>query len=99
MNRLFYAETFLNLLVIITIFALICLGYLQWQSQQNRQVNFIFQQQQALQIAENQLARKMAAVNCESAVEQNQLRFFIECQPNKIEVKFPLGSVVVTADS
>lgn len=99
MNRLFYAETFLSLLVIIAIFALICLGYLQWQSQQNRQVNFIFQQQQALQIAENQLARKMAAVNCESAVEQNQLRFVIECQTNKIEVKFPLGSVVVTTDS
>ena len=99
MNRLFYAETFLSLLVIITIFALICLGYLQWQSQQNRQVNFIFQQQQALQIAENQLARKMAVENCESTVEQNQLRFVIECPPNKIEVKFPLGSVVVTTDS
>ena len=99
MNRLFYAETFLSLLVIIAIFALICLGYLQWQSQQNQQVNFIFQQQQALQIAENQLARKMAAVNCESAVEQNQLRFVIECRQDKIEVKFPLGSVVVTTDS
>lgn len=94
MNKL-QAESSLNILISVSLFAILFLTYSHWQSEQNQQSNFLYQQQQALQIAENQIALKLANMECKRSVLQNNLQFLIECQPQHIKVKFPLGEIKI----
>lgn len=90
------AETATSLLIALLLFSLICLGWLGWQSQQTMQSQFVFQQQQALQIAENQIARLLAKLPCQKRWIQNGVQFDIHrCSEQEIEVKFPLGEIVI----
>lgn len=89
------AENSLSMMLAIALFAILCLSYMAWQSQQARQYAQIYQQQQALQIVENQIALKMAGRGCESRVRQNGITFEIKCSANRIQVLFPTGEVTV----
>lgn len=94
MSRLLNADTALSVLVAVLLFSIITLGYMQWQAVQNRQIIVYFQQQQALQIAENQIARQMAGLGCERQVQQNSQRFQIEkCSTRQIEIRFSTGEI------
>lgn len=95
MNRYMKGESLVGLLVAITLFSLLLLIYQQWQQQQNQNMARIFQQQQALQIAENQLALQLANQPCESQAVQNQQTFTIQCNGGSIQVAFPLGKVEI----
>lgn len=88
------AESLVSILLAIAIFSILLLAYGKWQSQQNRSLNFIYQQQQALQIAENQIVLQMAEMNCEAQIEQNSIIFTIQCGQG-IMVNFPLGRVKI----
>ncbi|MDH2924451.1 prepilin peptidase dependent protein C [Nicoletella semolina] len=91
------ASSGIALLIAVNLFAILYLSYNKWQSQQNRQLNLIYQKQQALQIAENQIALKMANLPCERSVKQNDVVFHITCYlPNKIIINFPTGEVTIT---
>lgn len=87
------AESSIALLISVSVFAILFLTYSRWQSSQNKQENFLFQQQQALQIASNQLALKMAKKPCERSVKQNNLQFEILCDEQQIKVTFPAGEI------
>lgn len=91
------AENSLSMMLAIALFAILCLSYMAWQSQQARQYAQIYQQQQALQIVENQIALKMVgkARDCESRVQQNGITFEITCSTNRIQVLFPTGEVTI----
>ncbi|EPZ28325.1 DUF5374 domain-containing protein [Mannheimia haemolytica] len=88
------AETALSLLVAITLFAIVVLSFSQWQSAQNHRLNQHFQQQQAVMILENQLALKLAGLDCESSITQNQ----IQCSGNRLTIRFPLGKIELNND-
>lgn len=92
------AESSLSLLIVLLLFSLIYLGWSAWQSQQNAQAQQIFQRQQALQIAENQIARKLAGVACQAHVEQNLIRFEISrCSDSEVEIRFPAGKILINS--
>ncbi|HGO5815970.1 TPA: DUF5374 domain-containing protein [Mannheimia haemolytica] len=92
------AETALSLLVAITLFAIVILSFSQWQSAQNRRLNQHFQQQQAIIILENQLALKLAGLDCEPSITQNQIRYEIQCNGNRLSIRFPLGKIELNND-
>lgn len=87
------AESSINLLMTLSLFVIIFFAYLKWQSIQTQQANFLYQQQQALQIAENQLALKMAKQECKRLVKQNNLQFSVQCSEAGVKVIFPLGEI------
>lgn len=94
MNNLFKAESAVSLLLAIVLFSILFLSYAEWQNQQHRQQQFLFQQQQALQIAENQIALQMAGKPCQRRIEQNQTTFeLLRCTPSEIQIRFPLGEL------
>lgn len=95
MTKITKAETLISLLVAISLFTILFLTYSNWQSSQQQQANYVYQQQQALQIAENQLNLKAANEPCERMVKQNHLTFKITCTEYKIIVVFPLGEVEI----
>lgn len=93
--KLIKAETGVSVLMAISLFMIILFSYSKWQSKQTKQANFLYQQQQALQIAENQIALKMANRECERSVKQNNLLFTVQCHHTFIKVIFPLGEIKV----
>lgn len=96
MSKLIKAESFVSLLSALGILSVLLLAYMPWQAAQNRQTHFLFQQQQALQIAENQLARQLAEMPCERRVEQNRIVFDIQrCTKQEIRIRFPAGELMI----
>lgn len=89
------AETILSTLVAISLLVVLTLIYQKWRQTQIQHQSYLYQEQQALQIIENQIACHMAAVSCESTITQNQLTFKVDQTGGKITVRFPLGKVEV----
>lgn len=94
--KIIKAESSISLLVAMSLFSFLCLIWLNWQSQQTAQQQLIYQRQQALQIAENQIARQMAGIECQRKIEQNGIQFEIQrCSNKEIEIYFPKGKIIV----
>ncbi|EPY99301.1 hypothetical protein L278_02045 [Mannheimia haemolytica D35] len=49
-------------------------------------------------ILENQLALKLAGLDCESSITQNQIRYQIQCPGNRLTIRFPLGKIELNND-
>lgn len=97
MNKKLSAETILATLVALLTFSILFLSYSSWLKYQTQHIQLNYQQQQALQLIDNQIALKLAGQQCENQVEQNQLHFKINCNDNEIIVQFPLGEIRITA--
>lgn len=96
MKIIIRSESLISILITISLFLILFLSYSRWQYAQHQQESFLYQQQQALQIAENQIALKMANMECNKRSNfQNNLQFIIDCQPQSLKVKFPLGEVII----
>lgn len=95
MKNLIKSETMFSVLVAVALFSIIFLIYIQWQSRQHQQSLLTFQRLAALQIAENQIARRMAGMPCESQFKQNKILFRIYCIGDNIKIQFPLGEIVI----
>lgn len=90
------AENTLSIMMAVMISSILLLTYSQWQGRQNYAQMQIFQQLEAMQIAENQIVLKMAKLPCETEISQNKLRFNVSCEQNRIRVEYPLGLFEVT---
>lgn len=95
MNKVVKAESLISVLIALSLWLILYFTYIHWQSEQHRTAAEIYQRQQALQIAENQIALKMARLPCEKQVQQNNLTFQITCREQKMVVTFPLGNVEI----
>lgn len=96
MKVIIRSESIISILIVISLFLILFLSYSRWQNIQHQQENFLYQQQQALQIAENQIALKMANMECNKRSNfQNNLEFIVDCQPQYLKVKFPLGEISI----
>lgn len=92
MNKIIYkAESLISLLIAMSIFGIIYLVQTKWLSQQQHNAEMLYQKQQALEIAENQLSLLMAQNPCEKIVRQNHLIFQIDCRSQQIQIRFPQG--------
>lgn len=98
--KLIKAESYLSLLIAISLFSILALNLLQWQNQRTQQQLQLYQQQQAILIADNQIDRMLANIACERKIIQNNIEFEIRhCSPTKIEVTFPLGEIIINSSS
>lgn len=97
MNK-YKAETSLSLLVAISLLTVVVLTFSRWQSVQNQQLNQHFQHQQAVQILENQIALKLAGLECENTLTQNGVDYQIQCAENRLRIQFPLGKIELNND-
>ncbi|QTM01185.1 DUF5374 domain-containing protein [Mannheimia sp. ZY171111] len=97
MNK-YKAETTISLLVAVILFSIVALSFSHWQSEQNRQINQYFQQQQAAGILENQIALQLAGLECETNLVQNDMRYEVQCLGNKLSVRYPLGKIELNND-
>lgn len=89
------AESLVSLLVALTLFAIFTLNFTAWQKTQLERGARNYQQQQALQIAENQIELRMAGLSCESQAVENDVRFTIQCSGELIKVSYPMGKVEI----
>lgn len=94
----YQAETAISLLMVMILFALIIFSFGHWQAEQNYRLSKNYQQQQAAQLLENQIALKLAGLECESNVVQNEINYQIECATHKISITFPLGKIELNND-
>lgn len=89
------AESLVSLLVALMLFAILALNFTAWQKTQLERGTRNYQQQQALQIAENQIALRMAGLSCESQAVENDVRFTIQCNEELIKISYPMGKVEI----
>lgn len=89
------AESLVSLLVALMLFAILALNFTVWQKTQLERGARNYQQQQALQIAENQIALRMAGLSCESQAVENDVRFTIQCSGELIKISYPMGKVEI----
>ena len=97
MRKRLKSESLVSLLVALALFAILALNYTAWQNEQLKHGTKSYQQQQALQIAENQIALKMAGLGCESQAVENNVKFAIQCSGEQIKVSYPMGKVEIKA--
>ena len=92
MNKLYLKGVgFVSLLLSIGLLSMFLFTFSNWLKNQNEQQNKQYQQLQAMQIAENQIALRMANKPCATLIKQNELDFYIDCYKNKIKIRYPLG--------
>lgn len=89
------AESLVSLLVALTLFAILALNFTAWQKIQLERGARNYQQQQALQIAENQIALRMAGLSCEPQAVENDVKFTIQCSGELIKISYPMGQVEI----
>lgn len=80
----FRAETMFSVLFGIALFSIMLLSFHHWYSQKTNQSQQNYFRQQALQIADNQIARQFVGLHCESQITQNQQTFTVNCSENSI---------------
>ena len=89
------AESLGSLLVALTLFAIFALNFTAWQKTQLERGARNYQQQQALQIAENQIALRMAGLSCDPQAVENDVKFTIQCSGGLIKISYPMGQVEI----
>ena len=65
----------MSLLLALSIFSGLFLIFNRWTTEQRKSAVRIFQEFQAIQIAENQAQRQFLGLSCENSVEQNGIPF------------------------
>ena len=83
----------LSFLVTLMIFGFLFTAIGKWSANQRQHAAVIYQQYQAIQIAENQGQRQFLDLSCESNVRQNALHLTVDCSGNQITVRYPLGEI------
>ncbi len=89
------AESLGSLLVALTLFAIFALNFTAWQKIQLERGARNYQQQRALQIAENQIVLRMAGLSCEPQAIENDVKFTIQCSGELIKISYPMGQVEI----
>ncbi|ABR75138.1 hypothetical protein CBG46_07155 [Actinobacillus succinogenes] len=83
----------LTLIISLTLFSGIFMSISQWSSYQRKIAINTYQRYQAIQIAENQKQRQFLHLPCENIVEQNQLKFSVQCTDKHVIVRYPAGEL------
>ncbi|OOF44532.1 DUF5374 domain-containing protein [Rodentibacter trehalosifermentans] len=75
----------------LMLFSTLFLIFNRWTANQRQSAVKIYNDFQALQIAENQAQRQFLGLPCEQKVRQNGVQFNVQCQGNKVIIHSPVG--------
>lgn len=81
----------MSVMLTLALFSILFLAFNQWTANQRKSAVKIYQDFQALQIAENQAARQFLGLPCEQKVKQNGNTFQVQCQGNQVLIRSPQG--------
>jgi len=54
-----------------------------------------YQDFQAIQVAENQAQRQFLGLACEHLIQQNDLTFRVQCENERVIVRYPMGEISI----
>ena len=84
-----------TLLFSLALFSVLFLVFNQWTAEQRKSAVKIYQDFQAIQIAENQAQRQFLGLACEQLIQQNSLTFRVQCQNERVIVRYPMGEISI----
>lgn len=90
-TKLFRGTSLLGFLYALAFSALVILYFSHWQNTLQQEAMRRYWENQAQEIAENQLARQWLGLSCEKRVIQNTVSLQVDCLDEDILVEHPLG--------
>jgi len=84
----------MSLLLALSIFSGLFLIFNRWTTEQRKSAVRIFQEFQAIQIAENQAQRQFLGFS----VEQNGIQFAIQCSHHQVNIRYPQGEFLLKTE-
>ena len=84
-----------TLLFSLALFSVLFIAFNQWTASQRKITVKTYQDFQAIQIAENQAQRQFLGLPCEQLIQQNSLTFRIQCENERVIVRYPIGEISI----
>ena len=84
-----------TLLFSLALFSVLFIAFYQWTASQRKSTVKTYQDFQAIQIAENQAQRQFLGLPCEQLIQQNSLTFRVQCQNERVIVRYPMGEISI----
>ena len=84
-----------TLLFSLALFSVLFIVFNQWTASQRKSAVKTYQDFQAIQIAENQAQRQFLGLPCEQLIQQNSLTFRVQCQNERVIVRYPMGEISI----
>ncbi|WP_181154848.1 DUF5374 domain-containing protein [Haemophilus haemolyticus] len=84
-----------TLLFSLALFSVLFIAFNQWTASQRKSAVKTYQDFQAIQIAENQAQRQFLGLPCEQLIQQNSLTFRVQCENERVIVRYPMGEISI----
>ena len=84
-----------TLLFSLALFSVLFIDFNQWTASQRKSAVKTYQDFQAIQVAENQAQRQFLGLACEQLIPQNGLTFRVQCQNERVIVRYPMGEISI----
>ena len=84
-----------TLLFSLALFSVLFIVFNQWTASQRKSAVKTYQDFQAIQVAENQAQRQFLGLACEQLIQQNGLTFRVQCQNERVIVRYPMGEISI----
>ena len=84
-----------TLLFSLALFSVLFIVFNQWTASQRKSAVKTYQDFQAIQVAENQAQRQFLGLPCEQLIQQNSLTFRVQCQNERVIVRYPMGEISI----
>ena len=84
-----------TLLFSLALFSVLFIDFNQWTASQRKSAVKTYQDFQAIQVAENQAQRQFLGLACEQLIQQNGLTFRVQCQNERVIVRYPMGEISI----
>ena len=84
-----------TLLFSLALFSVLFIVFNQWTASQRKSAVKTYQDFQAIQVAENQAQRQFLGLACEQLIQQNGLTFRVQCQNERVLVRYPMGEISI----
>ncbi|STO62690.1 Putative type II secretory pathway, pseudopilin [Haemophilus aegyptius] len=95
MFRMNKGMSFITLLFSLALFSVLFLVFNQWTASQRKSAVKTYQDFQAIQLVENQAQRQFLGLACEQLIQQNGLTFRIQCENERIIVRYPTSEILI----
>ena len=84
-----------TLLFSLALFSVLFIVFNQWTASQRKSAVKTYQDFQAIQVAENQAQRQFLGLACEQLIQQNGFTFRVQCQNERVIVRYPMGEISI----
>ena len=84
-----------TLLFSLALFSVLFIAFNQWMASQRKSAVKTYQDFQAIQVAENQAQRQFLGLPCEQLIQQNSLTFRVQCENERVIVRYPMGEISI----